>query len=105
VRDAASRELAKLGTRAEGELRRALDGKPTLEFRQRAEKLLHAMEPYPSTSEEQRHRRAVHVLERLATAQTHELLKTLAGGAADAQQSRDAKAALERIEQRRTQSD
>jgi hypothetical protein len=44
--------------------------------------------------------RAVEVLEQLGTAEAHNLLEKLATGAPEAQQTREAKAALERLKQR-----
>jgi WD40 repeat protein len=92
VREAATRELAKLSDRAEAKLRSALEGKPSLEARQRIENLLRAVE-----TETQYASRAVMVLERIGTPEARQVLQDLAQGDAAAWRTRIARAARERI--------
>lgn len=81
-------------------LRRALANATTLEARRRLEQLAspHAV---PPVGEELRALRGIEVLERLATPEAQQLLEALAGGAAEARRTRAAKAAIERLRQRR----
>ena len=95
VRDNASKELAKLGSGVEAELRQALEKKEiSLEFRRKVEALLEGMHQYPSTPEELRQSRAVTVLERIQTPAAHEVLETLAKGTPGAGLTRDARESL-----------
>jgi WD40 repeat protein len=99
-RDAAMKELAKLAELAEPALRAALDKDPSPEARRRLEQLL--AKPYgPVTKGEPlRVSRAIEALERIGTTEARELLTKLAAGAAGAWQTREAKAALQRLERR-----
>jgi WD40 repeat protein len=97
VREAAQMALAKLGAVAETILHEALDQDPSAEARRRIEGLLanaRAGAPEPETL---RHLRAVQVLEQVATPEARQVLQALAGGAAHARLTREAKAALERL--------
>jgi WD40 repeat protein len=101
VREAAVKELARLGFRAEAELRRALREKSPLEVRRRAESLLALLDKQPLPPEQLRQTRAVQVLEQTGTAAARQVLATLAEqGAPDARLTRDAKASLERLARR-----
>lgn len=93
VREQAMRELGKLGTLAQPALRAALAGKPSPETRRRVEKLL-ALPDEPESGPEQR---AVEVLEHAATPEARRLLRALAEGAPEAQLTRAAQAALDRL--------
>jgi WD40 repeat protein len=96
-RQAAQAELQKLGVLAEAALARALQGQPSLELRRRAESLLQSIhESLPAPDELQRIR-AVAVLEQVAGLEAHQLLETLAQGAAGAHLTRAAQAALGRL--------
>jgi RNA polymerase sigma factor (sigma-70 family) len=96
VRTKAGQQLAKLGPRIEGALRAALAAKPTLEARQRLEKLLEALDPvhFPELL---RRVRAIAVLEHLATPEAAQVLaqprKTERGNWLE----REATAALKRL--------
>jgi WD40 repeat protein len=101
VREAAVKELARLGFRAEAALRKALREKPPLEVRRRAESLLALLDKQPLPPEQLRQTRAVQVLEQTGTAAARQVLATLAEqGAPDARLTRDAKASLERLARR-----
>jgi hypothetical protein len=94
VREQASRRLALIAEGAEPLLRQALRERMPLEARRRIRHLLDALAV--DSPERCRCARAVEVLEWLNTAESRRLLKELADGAADAQLTREAKAALTR---------
>jgi hypothetical protein len=98
-REKASEELRRLGELAEMALRKALAGAPTAELRKRAEDLLAALDgdgPLVA-SERLRQGRALEVLERIGDREARSLLRELAGGAAGARLTREARAALDRL--------
>jgi WD40 repeat protein len=98
VRDRATRDLEDLGDVIEPALRRALTRRESLEFRRRVEQLLDRLRP--TTPGRLRENRAVAVLERMEDPSARRLLERLAGGASHARLTREAKAALERLERR-----
>jgi hypothetical protein len=100
VRDKATAELRKLGELAEPALRKILASRPSLELRRRVQSLLDdiAQHQWRPTPELLRQLRAVEVLERLGTPEARKLLETLAGGAAGARQTREARAAVQRLQ-------
>jgi WD40 repeat protein len=100
VREKANKELQHLGMAAWPALREALEKEPSAELRRRAEKLLDPSIEFSSSPEELRQVRALHVLEQIGSPQSRELLRKLAAGAAEARLTREAKAALERLERR-----
>jgi WD40 repeat protein len=97
TRETASRELVRLGERAEAALRRALTNRPSLEMRRRIEDILSKLEPGPLPPEMLRTLRAVEVLEHVGTPAARRCLEALAKGASEARPTRDAKAALQRL--------
>lgn len=100
-REEATHELAKLGSEAEPELRKALEGKPSLEMRRRAETLLKELSCQTEiTPEALRQLRAIHVLEQIGSPEARQILASLAQGAPAAPATRDAAAALQRLDQR-----
>jgi RNA polymerase sigma factor (sigma-70 family) len=100
-RQAAERKLAKLGERAEPALRTALGADITVETKRRIEGLLAALSPAMLlTGEPLRAVRAVQVLERAESAEARRMLERLAQGAPAARLTREARAALQRLEQR-----
>ncbi|HYT91916.1 MAG TPA: hypothetical protein VEL76_24595, partial [Gemmataceae bacterium] len=94
------RELEKLGTRAEAALGKALAGKPSLEVRQRLERLLQKLEGPISAPETLRLLRAVEVLEHAGTPQPREVLEMVVGGQPGTRLGRDAETALARLRKR-----
>jgi RNA polymerase sigma factor (sigma-70 family) len=101
VREKAMRELEKRVEAVEGALRNVLEGRPSLEVRQRVNLLLEkrklsTMEPRDRMSLLQG-LRSVEVLEHLDTAEARRLLQTLAGGASGARLTQEAKASLARL--------
>jgi WD40 repeat protein len=97
VREAASRELKKIGAPAELTLRQALVKGPPLETRQRIEGILSALVHLKPSAEELRQLRAVVALERIATTAARRLLEALAGGWVGARQTDVARQAVTRL--------
>jgi hypothetical protein len=98
-REAAETALAKAGRFAEPAVRRALQGKPTAEARQRLEKVLAGISRRP-TKEDVIHSRAVHAMELANTEAARKVLAEWAAGAEGAWLTTDARAALERLRAR-----
>ncbi|HYT90473.1 MAG TPA: WD40 repeat domain-containing protein [Gemmataceae bacterium] len=97
TREQASRELEQLGDLAEPVLRRALAEVPLLETGRRCEQLLAKL---PDSVEIARALWGVRLLEVLGTPAARAYLQRLAEGAAEARQTRQARLALRRLEQR-----
>jgi hypothetical protein len=95
VRQQAAAELERLEAAAEPALRRALEGRPSLETRRRLERLLARLETW--SPERLRTLRAVEALERAGTPEARRLLNALAEGAAGAWLTREAAAARDRL--------
>ncbi len=104
VRDRASRELELMGTAIVPTLHAALTADPAYEQWARLKALLTALDHpvFVLPGDRLRTKRAIQVLEMVGSAQAKELLGVLADGEPGALQTRDAKAALERLEARRT---
>jgi WD40 repeat protein len=96
VRTKAARDLEALGEGARPSLRKLLDNPPSEEARRRAEQILAKLEGLSRL----RSVRAVEVVEHIATQDACELLHKLASGVAEASLTREAKAALDRLEKR-----
>ncbi|MGH7171594.1 MAG: WD40 repeat domain-containing protein, partial [Gemmataceae bacterium] len=101
VREKAQEELAKLSDLAEPALRKTLTGKPTLEVRRRVQVLLERLRGPVTRPELLRSFRAVAVLEDIGMPKARRVLQELAKGAPEARLSREAKAALQRLDLRR----
>src|SRR5207248_5200201 len=97
VRNAATLELKRLGEAAKPALTQAIAGKPPLEMQRRIEQLLAQLEG----PERLRAMRALAALERIATQDAIQVLEKLAGGAAEASLTREARASLERLARRK----
>jgi WD40 repeat protein len=99
-RSAANAEIEGLGELVVGELEKAVWGKNSLEVQRRLETLLRkaraATRPF-GTAARLRQWRALEVLERAATPEAVELLRTLASGAPQAVLTKEARAALARV--------
>jgi RNA polymerase sigma factor (sigma-70 family) len=102
AREKATKELEGLGCLVESALRQALANRPSAEARRRLTALLEKVEGATPTPEEVRAVRIVEALERAGTASARRLLTDLAGGVAEARLTREAKAALRRLADRRT---
>jgi WD40 repeat protein len=101
VRQRAVEELEKLDDLAEPALRRALEGKPSLEFRRQAEEILRRLAGPVNDPAKRRALRAIEMLEYAGTPEARALLTDLAKGTPDLRLTREAKAALERLARRR----
>jgi tricorn protease-like protein len=97
VRERASEELARVGLAALPALRRALEGKPSLEQRRRIEFLLERLQPTNVPPEEMRWLRAIEVLETVGSKEARQLLQTLAKKAYQDRLVLEAKTSLERL--------
>ena len=101
-REAASKQLADFGLRADAALRKALDVTTSAEVRSRIRPLLKPPESWvvidPDTL---RVLRAIWVLERIGTPEAQAVLEDLAGGAPEVRQTQEAKAALDFLDKRR----
>ncbi|MGH7223307.1 MAG: WD40 repeat domain-containing protein, partial [Gemmataceae bacterium] len=101
-REAASRELGRLGPVAESALRKPLTGPISLEMRRRLTDFLRPLEGGETrfSPEELAHVRAIQVLERIGTSEARQILKYLAEGEKRLDRTRDAQEALQRMRQR-----
>jgi WD40 repeat protein len=97
VREAATRELEKLGAAAEPALLRAKEGKMSLEAVRRIEGLLNRLARRALPPEELRRLRVVRVLERIGSPEAVRTLEALARGEPAAAATREARAALARL--------
>jgi WD40 repeat protein len=100
VRQQAMAHLARAGEMAAPALRRAVASGPSPEVRVRAERVLREVDSPAPTAERLRGLRAVAVLERIGTPEARRVLEGLAKGADQASLTRDAKAALARLDRR-----
>jgi WD40 repeat protein len=99
VRDAARKELEKMGDAAHAVLRQAMSDAKSLETRRRIQSLLSDSWLIQSP-EKLRQVRAVMVLEQIGDTEARRQLKQLATGAAQARQTREAKMAFRRLVER-----
>jgi WD40 repeat protein len=97
AREAAERELRRLGPAAQPALRKALEAGPSVEQRQRIDRLLEALESPAAVGEALRASRAVEVLEWVGTAEARRLLEELSHGAPGAWLTEEADAARRRL--------
>jgi RNA polymerase sigma factor (sigma-70 family) len=95
VRAQATRELEQLAEGAQAALRDALQGRPSVELRRRAEALLDKLASV--SGERLRLLRAVEVLERGGTPGAQQLLERLAAGSPAARLTQEARASLARL--------
>ncbi len=98
VREKATEQIGRLGRPAAPILRKALDGRLSAEARRRVKQALTKTEQAKRTPEELRQLRAVLVLEQTGSAEARALLRGLAAGADGVPLTREAKAALRRLE-------
>jgi hypothetical protein len=100
VREKASRELAGLGAMAEATLRQAANDHRSPEVRQRLRNILDAIKQRKKAEEDfgpERVRMAVAILERIDAPESRRAIQELASGPAEANATREARAALERL--------
>lgn len=96
VRVRATGELQRYGAAAGPALRRALEGTPSAEVRQRATTLLKNGAAITS-SDVLRTLRAIELLERAASPEARAILEALAGGAEAARETQEARLAIDRL--------
>jgi hypothetical protein len=96
VRQKAFEQLDDLGELAAPMVRQTLENNPSLEARRSLEALI-KRPCLVRTAETRRRVRAVEVLERIASPEARRILSDLAGGAAHAPETQEAKAAIERL--------
>jgi hypothetical protein len=96
VREKASTELARIGTAAEGALRKAAANPSSAEVRRRANALLTKLKDDETSPETLVAVRTVEVLEHVATPEARQLLRKLASGPPEARLTHEAKAASDR---------
>jgi hypothetical protein len=97
VRRQAQSELEELGELAEAALRKALTGDPSLEVRQRVERLLDNLTGQVPQAGQLRDLRAVELLELIGSSEAWQLLQALAKGAPEARLTREARSAVRRL--------
>jgi WD40 repeat protein len=100
TREKATKELEAIGTRAVPALRKALDGSPSAEVRQRAERLLKKLDGPEAIGQQQRAGRALEALEAIGSPEAIKALEALAKRGANDELAQEAKAALERLAKR-----
>jgi hypothetical protein len=98
VRQKATQALEKLGSSAEGGLRRALAARPSPEATLRLRRLLDRLEG----TDRLRVQRGVEVLERIGTREARQVLEAMARGMPESRLTSEAKAALARLAKRKT---
>jgi hypothetical protein len=103
-RDQAMRELGRLEFAAADALQRLLVSQPSLEMRQRVEKLLKQLQEPFAAPALLASWRAVTVLEQIASPQARSLLQTLAQGAPQARLTQLAREAVARLDNRKDES-
>jgi hypothetical protein len=97
-RERSGAELVSVADQAEDALRAALERPQTAEVRQRVRQILETARDMDPSPDRLRELRAIEVLESAATPAARERLAVLAGGARGANLTRDARAALRRLE-------
>src|SRR5262249_13528840 len=102
VRNKAKAQLVQLAEMAESALLEAQKNRPSLELRQRIDELLRVIldHRFRPLGDRLRGLRAIETLEQIGTPAARQLLEKLAGGAAGAMLTREAHAALTRLERR-----
>ncbi len=97
VREAAAKELAKLGELIVGPAHEALKNHPSAEQKRALEEIVKAAASPAPSAERLRTVRALEALEMAHSPEAVKLLRQVAGGAADTLPTRQARAALERL--------
>jgi WD40 repeat protein len=100
VREAARKELAAAGKFAEPALKEAMKGNPSAEVHRSVEELLEKLHDQGYSPDELRLFRSLEVLELIGSDDAKKLLANVASGAKDSELTRQAKAALDRLEKR-----
>ena len=100
MRDQAENELLDQGEAAASALSKALQGTLSLEARTRAKRILEKVQTPLPTGDELRSLWAVDLLEQLGTSEAKQVIAKVATGDANAWLTREAKAALQRLDKR-----
>ena len=100
VREKARKELEKLGENATAAVRKALEGKPSLEMRRRLQSLLQRLGRPAADAETRRGLRALAVLEDIGTSEARKILEALAAGLPAARLTQEAGETLGRLSRR-----
>jgi hypothetical protein len=100
-RQAAASKVTEAGTASLPTLRQALRGNQSANDRQQLQRIIQDIENPHALTVNVQSARAIEVLENLKTTEARELLRFMAGGRADEWVTRDAKAALARLESAR----
>ncbi|HKI35235.1 MAG TPA: PQQ-binding-like beta-propeller repeat protein [Gemmataceae bacterium] len=100
TRERATKELELIGVKAVPALRKALDGSPSAEVRQRTEGLLKKLDGPMAVGQQQRLARALEALEAIGAPEAVKALEALAKRGANDELGQEAKAALERLAKR-----
>jgi hypothetical protein len=96
VREAASKELERLGDLAAETLRKAQADNPSAEVKRRTEAILNTRHSIPA-GELLRRLRAIHMLEQVGSKEAQQVLRVLGSGAAEARDTREARESLKRL--------
>ena len=96
IRQAAAKELEKVGEQVKVPIQKALKGDTTLETRRRLEQILNTMTGVPGP-ETLRNVRAIMALEWIGSRDAERVLQALARGAPGARETEEAQASLERL--------
>lgn len=99
VRDDATRELERVGTRALPPLQKALANPPSLEVKKRAQRLVSRLDPTELPPDELVALRGVQALEYIATPEARQVLEQLARGEAGERVGDEASQAIARLRQ------
>jgi WD domain, G-beta repeat len=97
TREQATAELARQGRAVAPDLRRALDGKPSVEAAERIRKLLSKIEGQGATPEQLRLARSIEALERMGTPAARTILESIADGAWGPAAAGEAKGSLRHL--------
>jgi hypothetical protein len=98
VRERAERELEAMAEAAGPELRQALERVESAEARRRLRRLIDGLEESVPAGRQLQALRGIEVLEHVGTPEARDILRGLAGGAAAARLTREARASLRRLE-------
>ncbi len=101
ARQAAGKELARVGEEAKGPMQMALTGDLPLETHRRLVLLLASLPEVPLKGPTVRNIRAITVLERIGSPSAQAVLRHLATGAPGARATEEAKASLQRLANRK----
>jgi hypothetical protein len=97
TRQDAAKQLEQLGELAVPALKQTLAAQPGLDTRRRIEGILDKLEGWDRSPERMRFRRAMQLLEGMATPEAARILEAIAGGAPESRLTQEAKEAVGRL--------